>query len=108
MKRIILATCFCLFSALTAAGRTFRVFIADEIKAEGGQPLVLNGVGLREKFWVDVYVGSLYLPVKSDDVAEILSKPRVPGGCSSILSTRKLPGEKLLDAWREGLKKSKR
>ena len=28
----------------------------------GEQELVLNGMGLREKFWVDVYVGALYLP----------------------------------------------
>ena len=30
-----------------------------------GQSLVLNGAGTREKMWIDLYVGSLYLPKKS-------------------------------------------
>lgn len=62
MKRTVLAICFCFFSALTPAAEFSGVFIDDEIKSDDGKSLVLNGVGLREKLWVDVYVGSLYLP----------------------------------------------
>jgi len=32
-----------------------------------GQTLVLNGMGLREKYFIDVYVGGLYLPAKMTD-----------------------------------------
>lgn len=31
------------------------------------ETLVLNGLGLREKYWIDVYVAGLYLPEKMDD-----------------------------------------
>ncbi len=33
----------------------------------GGAPVVLNGMGLREKFFFDIYVGGLYLPAKTTD-----------------------------------------
>lgn len=32
-----------------------------------GQQLVLNGLGLREKYWFDIYVGGLYLTAKTTD-----------------------------------------
>ncbi len=31
----------------------------------GGKALVLNGMGLREKYFIDIYVGGLYLPEKT-------------------------------------------
>ncbi len=105
MPRIILATCFCLFSALTNAAELSGVFIDDEIRAEDGQPLVLNGVGLREKLWIDVYVGSLYLSSKSDDVAEILSNPG-PWRVQLDFVYKEVASEKLLDSWRAGFEKN--
>ena len=36
------------------------------------QNLNLNGIGLREKFWVDVYVAALYIPEKSSDYNKII------------------------------------
>ena len=37
-----------------------------------GQTLVLNGAGLRKKFFIKVYVGGLYLPAKMSNPASIL------------------------------------
>jgi len=105
MKRVILATCFCLFSALSTAAELSGVFVDDEIKAESGQSLLLNGIGLREKFWVDVYVGSLYLPGKSDDVAEILSNPG-PWRVQLDFVYKEVASKKLLASWREGFEKN--
>ena len=101
MHRVILAICLGLFGSLTGAAELEGVFIDDEIKAENGQPLILNGVGLREKLWVDVYVGSLYLPGKSDDVAEILSNPG-PWRIQLDFIYKEVAREKLLDSWRNG------
>lgn len=105
MKRVILATCFCLFSALSTAAELSGVFVDDEIKTESGQSLLLNGIGLREKFWVDVYVGSLYLPGKSDDVAEILSNPG-PWRVQLDFVYKEVAAKKLLASWREGFEKN--
>ena len=38
----------------------------------GGQDLVLNGLGLREKYFIDIYVGGLYLPQKTTDSAKAI------------------------------------
>ena len=101
MKKIILATCLISLSSIAAAAELSGVFVDDEIKAANGKVLVLNGIGLREKFWVDVYVGSLYLESKSDDVAEILSRP---GAWRVQLDFiyKEVDKKKLLDGWREG------
>lgn len=105
MKRFVFATWLCLFCALAPAAELSGVFVADEIKTADGQSLVLNGVGLREKLWVDVYVGSLYLPSKSGNVAEILSKP---GHWRVQLDFvyKEVSREKLLKGWREGFEKN--
>ena len=38
----------------------------------GDTTLLLNGMGLREKFWIDIYVAGLYLPSKMSNDMEIL------------------------------------
>ena len=43
--------------AQTVAGITFP----DRIQINESA-LVLNGAGLREKYWIDIYVAALYLP----------------------------------------------
>ena len=105
MKKILLATCLGLWSAMAAAAELSGVFIDDEIKMPSGQTLTLNGVGLREKFWVDVYVGSLYLPTKSSDVAEILSR-QGPWRVQLDFVYKEVDREKLITAWREGFEKN--
>jgi hypothetical protein len=100
-----IAVCLYLVSALAGAAEVAGVFVDDEIKTENGELLTLNGAGLREKFWVDVYVGSLYLPQKSGDVAEILSKT---GSWRVQLDFvyKEVAREKLLESWREGFEKN--
>jgi hypothetical protein len=76
--------------------------VADvRLQAANGQPLVLNGLGLNEKLWFDIYVGSLYLTSKSRDVAEILSRP-APWRVQLDFIYTEVASEKLLEAWREG------
>jgi hypothetical protein len=39
----------------------------------GGASLVLNGMGLREKLMIDIYVGGLYLKAKTTDGAKAIA-----------------------------------
>ena len=105
MKIFVFATWLGLFCSLASAAELSGVFVADEIKTADGQTLVLNGVGLREKLWVDVYVGSLYLPSKSGNVAEILSKPG-PWRVQLDFVYKEVSREKLLEGWRDGFEKN--
>jgi hypothetical protein len=81
------------------------VHLDETIVNGNGVNLVLSGAGLREKFWVDVYVGSLYLTNASKDLAEILSNPK---SCRVQLDFiyKEVSSEKLLTAWREGFTKN--
>jgi len=101
MKRITLAALLCWFGATAFAAELSGVFVDEKIDTADGQTLMLNGVGLREKFWVDVYVGSLYLTEKSADVARILSTPG-PWRVQLDFVYKEVSRDKLLDAWREG------
>lgn len=47
------------------------VALPDSVQA-GGKTLILNGVGLRTKFMIKVYVAGLYLEQKSSDATAIL------------------------------------
>ena len=96
---------FFLISTAAQAAELSGVHIDEQIKLENNRTLVLNGAGLREKFWVDVYVGSLYLEKKTENVAEILSSP---GSWRIQLDFvyKEVDQKKLLDAWREGFKKN--
>ena len=58
------------------AGTLAGVSLPDTAQA-GGRTLALNGMGLRKKFVVKVYVAGLYLEKKSGDPAAIL-KDDVP------------------------------
>jgi hypothetical protein len=105
MRILIIAICLFLSSTQIIASEVSGVFIDAEIIADSGEKLVLNGAGLREKFWVDVYVGSLYLPAKSADVAEILSKPQT-WRIQLDFVYKEVAREKLLASWREGFEKN--
>lgn len=68
MKHHRTAVAYALVLALAAAlpaaaGELAGVTLPDRVEV-AGQELVLNGMGLREKFFIDVYVAGLYLPSK--------------------------------------------
>lgn len=67
----------------------------------GGQPLVLNGAGLRTRAVFKVYVGSLYLPEKATTPQSVLAKgPRR----IQLNLLRNLSADQLVDALIDGLK----
>jgi hypothetical protein len=105
MRTLVTAICLLLSSTQILAAEVSGVFIDAEIKVENGELLVLNGAGLREKLWVDVYVGSLYLTAKSNDIGEILSKPE-PWRIQLDFIYKEVAQDKLLDSWREGFEKN--
>ena len=101
MKTLLRVICLYLTSVIVNAAEVSGVFIDDQVKTQNGDSLLLNGAGLREKFWIDVYVGSLYLPSKSGDVGEILSKPG-PLRIQLDFIYKEVAAENLLESWREG------
>ena len=82
--------------AASIAGQTFPDTVTlDE------QKLQVNGVGLREKFWIDIYAAGLYLPEKTRSANEIITSD-VPKRVHAkfILS---IPKSKMVEALEENI-----
>ena len=105
MNKLIFVGLLFLFALPLRAVELAGVVIKDQVTAGNGEILVLNGAGLREKFWVDVYVGSLYLVNKSDNVAEILSAPNASRMQMDFVY-KEVASKKLIKAWNEGFSKN--
>ena len=63
--------------------------------------LVLNGAGIRKKFIIKVYVGSLYLTVKRSSVMEILDDPGAKRIVMNFLY-KEVSADTLVEGWNEG------
>jgi chalcone isomerase-like protein len=75
----------------------------DDRATIAGQPLVLNGAGVRTRVMFKVYAASLYLPAKTNDVAAVLAKgPRR----IQMNLLRTLAPDQLVDALNDGLKEN--
>ncbi len=101
IKKLTLLSCFLLFASPSQSAELEGVFVDDQITVENGETLILNGMGLREKFWVDVYVGSLYLAKKTESIADILSSQNALRIQMDFVY-EEVDKEKLVTAWREG------
>ena len=105
MKNLMIALVLLLAAPLAHTAEKAGIHLDEQITAENGEVLLLNGVGLREKFWVDIYVGSLYLVNKNSNVAEILSTSNA-FRLQMDFVYKEVANEKLLKAWRDGFEKN--
>ena len=90
-----------LLSSTPALAGTLEGVTLPDIASVGGSQLVLNGMGLREKYFLDIYVGGLYLPEKTTDAARAIGDD-VPKRIVMHM-VRDIPGERLAQTMREGL-----
>lgn len=77
----------------------------DAKLALDGQNLVLNGAGTREKMWIDLYVGSLYLPKKSSSAKDIMDSKDAAAIKLNIISGM-ITSDKMISAINEGFENS--
>src|SRR5438445_8793787 len=71
MRKFLVLLPLLMFAAAVPAGTIERVTFPDTVTV-GGRTLLLNGMGLRQKLFFNLYVGALYLENKSDDDSAIL------------------------------------
>jgi len=70
-----------------------------------GQTLNLNGAGVREKLWIDLYAGGLYLAKKSSNASEIVSANE-PMSIKLHIVSKLITSEKMMEAVSEGFESS--
>jgi Chalcone isomerase-like len=85
----------------TTAAREIAGIDVPETAAISNIKLVLNGAGIRKKFFVKIYVGALYLTAKRTTVEQILSDSGAKRIIMSFLY-KEVGAEKLVDGWNEG------
>lgn len=89
-----------MFPSLSYAKKIGGVDIPDSLTA-GNVPLVLNGAGLRKKFFMKIYAGALYLQEKSDDPRKIIEAEE-PMAIRMHFIYDGVASQKLIDTWNEG------
>lgn len=100
MRTLSTALLALLLAVPAGAGTLAGVNLPDKAEVKG-QTLVLNGLGLRKKFVIKVYVGGLYLPQKEKSAPKILS-----GDTPHRMVLHFLYGvskDQMCEAWDEGL-----
>ncbi|HJQ41066.1 MAG TPA: chalcone isomerase family protein [Thermoanaerobaculia bacterium] len=97
MRRLILAAAF----ALPALAATLAGVTLEDHVAVNNQQLVLNGMGLRKKFVVKVYVGGLYLPAKQSNATTVIATDAPRRMVFHFLYS--VSKSQMADAWEEGL-----
>jgi hypothetical protein len=74
MRRCLLSAVIVFATGLEVLGATLAGVTMPDSLTVAGRTLVLNGMGLRTRFLLRVYVGGLYLDEKSGDANAILQR----------------------------------
>lgn len=99
-KICVVMMAFFMMISLAGAAEVAGVNMPDTMKA-GDSSLMLNGAGVRTKFFLDLYVGGLYLQEKSKDAQAIIDADAPMAIRLHIISSL-ITSEKMEDATREG------
>lgn len=67
--------------------------------------LILNGAGVREKLWIDLYAAGLYLTEKSNDADDILNSSE-PMAIKLHIVSKLITSDKMVDAVTDGFENS--
>lgn len=106
MQKILFSAIIFLLLFLSAEGQTkINGITFPDTYSAGKDNLVLNGGGTRVKYWMDMYVGGLYLTSKSKDAAGIVSANTSMAIKINIVSGL-ISSSKMIEAVEEGFKKS--
>ena len=106
IKSLILLLALMLSSFSITAREIEGIDIPDTLSLpDNGPTLVLNGAGTRVKFFMDIYIGALYLESQASDASAILSDT----GAASVMMHflyKEVGKDKITDGWIEGLEKN--
>jgi chalcone isomerase-like protein len=102
--RILYSALLALFLALPSGAATLAgVTLPDKVEVKG-QTLVLNGLALRSKFFIKVYVAGLYLTHKEKSAAAILGADEPRRQVMHFLYS--VSKAQMCDAWNDGLERN--
>ncbi|MES9991717.1 MAG: chalcone isomerase family protein [Candidatus Thiodiazotropha sp.] len=103
MVKTIVAICLFLVGTLTSQAREIAgVTLAEQVIRETDNvELLLNGAGIRKKFFVKVYLASLYLPETTADVVTVINPDR-PARVQMHILHSEIGKDKIVQGWNDG------
>ena len=105
LKRLILyVLAFIMITIPCLAREVGGIHIPDTLELDGSR-LTLNGSGIREKFFIDIYVGALYLRHKNSHPKKIISADE-PMAIRLHIVSGLIKGKQMKEATLEGFEKS--
>lgn len=99
-KALVLSTLLMMSSSAMAATEVSGVSIPDSITPQG-ENLQLNGAGIRSKFFIDLYVGSLFTHEKMNQGNDVINSDEAVAIRLNITSNM-ITSEKMIKAMQEG------
>jgi hypothetical protein len=99
-RKMLVCAVLLVLAAPLAAMELAGVTLPDTITV-GGTTLKLNGMGVRKKLFIKVYVGGLYVVTPGHDPTAIISADEPKQMVMHFLYS-KVEKQKLTEAWREG------
>lgn len=103
-KTLLLLFAMAFIAVAPAQTKAGGATIPNTVSFEG-EKLVLNGVGVREKFWMDMYAGALYLSAKSSNANTIMNADE-PMAIKIHIVSKLISSDKMIDAVTEGFENS--
>lgn len=101
MKKIFTLILLCSISILSFSQEKISGIVPDKNITIEDKTLLFNGAGLREKFFLDLYVGSLYLVSKTNDPVKIINSDQ-PMAVTLHIVSGLITSEKMLNSMDEG------
>lgn len=106
MKKLIaLFALTLLFTTQAEAQTKIGGIVMPNVMKVGDDYLKMNGGGIRQKMWIDLYVGVLYLSNKTSDADKIMSADE-PMAIKMRIISGMVSNSKLEGAVRDGMDKS--
>ena len=101
MKRLLTAFVTTLVMSLPVQALTVKGIDVSNTLNLDQQNLILNGAGVRTKFFVDAYVAALYLPEKSTDAKTIIEADQ-PMAVRLYITSGLINAERMSESTRDG------
>lgn len=97
---VLISACLILLSGMVQAREFKDVNVPEQVQLDGTN-ISLNGVGMRTKFFFDIYVGALYLESAVKTTEEALSQ-KGPNRIFMHFVYGEVASEKLVSGWNDG------